>query len=105
MPGRERWSDAELEVFHQEFLKHVADEEKERSQQQEIYDAIFRNGDPERGVPPGLLIATTTISSQLHGLLTWRDRQATFIGGAAFAVACMWLFLTEIGHKLMGMLK
>lgn len=102
---RERWSDAELEVFHQEFLKHVADEEKERSQQQEIYDAIFRKGDPDRGIPPGLLITTATISAQLHDLRVWQDRQKTFIGGAAFAVTCMWLFLTEIGHKLLGLLK
>jgi hypothetical protein len=103
----ERWSDEKLELFHKEFITHVAEfhehignESYEQQQQQELHDAVFRKEDKEENVPPGILQLIARISTQIHDMRVWQDRQKTFIGGVMFTVSAVWFFLTEAGHKL-----
>lgn len=106
-----RWNDDKIEALYQEFRDHVAEfrehvgaEAFEQRQQQELYEAVFRKGDVDTGAPPGLLQLTARISSQLHDIKVWQDRQKTFIGGMLFAVTSIWFVLTEAGHKLLALL-
>lgn len=95
------WDDTRLNRFYQEFRAHREAGEIEQAQTRELYQAVFQREDPERNIPPGLLQNIATITGQLHDILVRQDRQKTFIGGVLFAVSGVWLFFTDIGHKLM----
>lgn len=100
-----RWSDKELEAFHQEFLDHIAPENRAHAQQQDLYDAIFRLEDKDRGVPPGLMQITARIAASVEELQERDRRQRTFIGGVLFALGSLGFFLTDSAHKLIALLK
>jgi hypothetical protein len=105
MTEKQRWSDTELERFHQEFRTHVATEKQERDQQQELYEAVFRKEDKEANVPPGLLQMMSRMSDQMLEMQIWQDRQKTFIGGIVFTVSAVWFFLSDAGPKISALLK
>lgn len=102
---RERWSDKQLEAFHQEFLNHEAKEEVKHAQLTELYEAVFRKEDPDRGQPPGLLQLCARMSNDLTAMKIANDRQKRFIGGMVFAITSMGFFLTDTFHKIVEILR
>ncbi len=97
---RKRWSDSDLTVFHQEFRDHVAKEDKEQAQQQDIFDAIFRKEDKDLGTPPGLLQMMAQTNAQILDMRIRNDRHKTFVGGVVFTLSAVWVFVSEIWHRL-----
>ena len=85
-PHDRRWSDERLERFYQHFHEHIEEEKIERRQQQEMYDALFRKGDPGMNVAPGIVQLMVQTSARVEKLCIAADRQKTFIGGAVAAV-------------------
>lgn len=104
-PHGSRWSDERLEQFYQNFTAHVDDEVKERKQQQEMYDALFRQGDPGRNVAPGVIQLMVQTATRVEKLCIAADRQKTFIGGVVAAIAAIWFVVTDIGPTIVTWLK
>lgn len=103
--NKSRWSDDKLQQFYEEFQSHIRTETAEHRQQQELYDAVFRKADADTNTPPGLMQLTMQISVQLRDMRIWQDRQKTFVGGVMFALSAAWFFVTDLGHKLIGLIK
>lgn len=104
-PTRHRWSDDQLEEFYREFRLHLVTEENERRQQQEMYDAMFRQEDKAMNVAPGIVQLMVKTAGHVETLRIAADRQRTFIGGVLFAITAIWFFLTDIGPVLAEKLK
>lgn len=102
---RSRWSDAELEKFHSEFLKHDVEERARLVRHDQLYEAVFRKEDPDTGTPPGLLQLCSRMSADVSAMKVANDRQKRFIGGVVFAFTSMAFFLTDSAHKLMELLR
>jgi hypothetical protein len=100
-----RWSDERLEQFYQNFIAHVDDEVKERKQQQEMYDALFRQEDPSRNVAPGVIQLMVQTATRVEKLCIAADRQKTFIGGALAAVGAIWFVVIDAGPSALAWLK
>lgn len=100
-----RFADAQLEEFYQEFQAHLKREEDQRVQQQEMYDALFRKGDPDSNVAPGIVQLMVRTAEDVKVLRIAADRQKTFIGGMLFAVTSIWFFFTDIGPELAKWIK
>lgn len=101
----ERFSDERLNQFYAEFQKHCIEERTVKGQAEEMYEAIFRKQDHELGSPPGILQSLAMISERLHEMETMQVRHKTFIAGVAFAASAIWIFLTDIGVKLLSFLS
>jgi hypothetical protein len=114
--GHGRFSDAELSALRGEVNKlsatvvdHVSIEDKEHRQQQEIYDALFRQEDKERGIPAGVIQMLARVDGRVTTMEIATDRQKRFIGGVFYGVTAIGLalgfFLSESAHKLFSLLK
>lgn len=101
----ERFSDDSLRQFYSEFQKHCHDERMIQQKADEMYVAIFRKQDLELGSPPGILQSLSIISERLHAMEDLQTRHKTFIAGVAFAASAVWIFLTDIGVKLLSFLS
>jgi hypothetical protein len=104
-PQRTRWSDAELEKFHADFLRHDEHERARLLRYDQLYEAVFRKEDRDAGAPPGLLQLCSRMSGDLTEMKIANDRQKRFVGGVVFAFTSMAFFLTDSAHKLMDILK
>ncbi len=104
-PTRQRWSDHELEVFHAEFLKHLADSKPQSEKLAELHDAVYRQEDRNRGRPPGLLQLCSRMSEDLAAMKVASDRQKRFVGGMVFAFTSMGFFLTDTWSRLLDFLR
>ena len=100
-----------LRKFHGEFIRHqkefqqhLADAEKERRQQQEIHDALFRKENVDENDGPGIIQLMGRINQQLLEMRITYDRQKTFIGGVIFTCSAAWLFLGDVA-KMLSSLK
>lgn len=100
-----RWSDEELEEFHQEFRAHVEAEAEERIQQRALYVALFQKEDKDTNTPAGLLQLTSRMDTRLSNMEIANDRQKRFIGGFLFAFSCVAFFFTETAHSIVAFLK
>lgn len=105
MPDSKRWSDEKLEVFHQEFVQHLADEEQERKQNQELHEAVFQREDKDANVPAGILQLCARMSADITEMKIANDRQKRFVGGVMFAFSGMGFLFTDTAHKLWGFIK
>ena len=103
-PGH-RWSDQQLQAFHDEFRLHIKDEKVERDQQQEIHEALFRKEDVDSNVSPGIVQMMTRIDRELKDMRIWQDRQKTFAGGVIFATSSVWFLFSDGIPKLLAFLK
>ena len=103
--NEKRWSDDKLEAFYQEFKKAQESDTKEKQQQEQLYQAIFRLEDKSLGVPPGLLQLTSQINVQLAEMQRWNEKQKTFAGGVVFTLSAVWFFITDVGHHLYDIAK
>lgn len=97
---RPRWSDDKLETFHTEFLDHIRDEEKEKHQQDEIYEALFRQEDKAKNISPGVIQLLTQVADRIEVMEIAADRQKRFLGGVMFAFSSIGFFFTDSAHKL-----
>lgn len=104
-PTRQRWSDDQLEEFYREFKSHLKVEEQERRQQQEMYDAMFRQEDRAKNVAPGIVQLMVKTAGHVETLRIAADRQRTFIGGVLFALTAIWFFVTDVGPVLADKLR
>lgn len=100
-----RFSDSKLEEFYQEFKSHCLVEIKERAQQQEMYEALFRQEDTSRNVSPGVVQLMVRLSDDVRALRVAADRQKTFIGGVLFAITSIWFFVSDIVPNLVQWIK
>lgn len=100
-----RFSDAKLEEFHQEFIEHRKLEEKERQQQREMYEALFRQEDLGKNIGPGVVQLMVRLSDDVKALRVAADRQKTFIGGVLFAITSIWFFVSDIVPNLVQWIK
>lgn len=107
-----RFSDPELHALKgevnrvaQTLADHVVLEDSEHRQQQEIYEALFRQEDKGRGIPAGVIQMLDRIDMRVTAMEIMADRQKRFIGGFIFAFGCMAFFLTDSFHRLVAALK
>ena len=103
-PQTVRFSDESLARFYQEFKEHCCTERSVQVKAEEMYAAMFRKADHELGTPPGILQSLTLIGERLSGIETMQSRHKSFIAGVAFAASALWVFLTDIGGKLLLLL-
>jgi hypothetical protein len=100
-----RFSDERLNQFYFEFQQHCREERTVKVQAEEMYAAMFRKQDHELGSPPGILQSLSMISERLHAMEEMQTRHKTFIAGVAFAASAVWIFLTDIGVKLLALIQ
>lgn len=100
-----RFSDAKLEEFHQEFMAHRDLEDKERQQQREMYEALFRQEDLAKNIGPGVVQLMVRLSDDVKALRVAADRQKNFIGGVLFAITSIWFFVSDIVPNLVQWIK
>lgn len=100
-----RFSDAKLEEFYQQFIAHCRTEERDRKQQQEMFDALFRQEDLSRNIAAGVVQLMVRTAGDVKALRIAADRQKTFIGGVLFAITAIWFLLTDVGPVLVDKLK
>lgn len=94
-----------MSKFHSEFLKHMGTEEKERKQQEEIYDALFQKEDKDSNKPAGVVQLLAQIDARLEAMEITADRQKRFLGGVMFAFSCVGFLFTDSAHKVLSWLK
>lgn len=94
-----------VEEFYQQFVAHCLQEDKDRQQQQAMYDALFRKEDPDSNVAPGIVQLMVRTAEDVKALRIAADRQKTFIGGMLFAITSLWFFFTDIGPELLKWMK
>lgn len=105
MSESRRWSDADLQQFHDEFRQHEKKEDDTHARLDDLYEAVFRKEDKDRNIAPGLLQLCARMSSELESMRIAADRQKRFVGGMLFAVTSMGFFLTDTFHRLIDLVK
>lgn len=100
-----RFSDAKLQQFYEEFRGHIKDEEKEKHQQDDIYEALFRQGDKDKNINPGVIQLLMQVSDRIEAMEIAADRQKRFVGGVMFAFSCMGFFFTDSAHKIFAWVR
>ena len=107
MSAAPRWSDEKLDEFHSDFkafavqfVQHMGDDKAAKSQQEELYTAIFQKENRDENVPPGLLQLVSRISQNLESINTLQSRQKIFTSGAIAAAMVFWGIISGAGRTL-----
>ena len=100
-----RWSDSKLQEFYESFQRHQSFEDAQKTQQDQIFDALFHKEDPDSNIGPGVIQLLSQINARLTRLESTNQQQRTFVGGVLFACSCVAVFLTDSVSKLIQLVR